>query len=413
MRSVYPSHLQPYYIKVFNRMGRSLQRRGFSRPQLCPEALLAHARRRTGLTDFSDESFRPGLEKLCESLNMEAALSQVGRIAAWFNLLDSLCVRLSMVNYRKIRPEIARETIAQPLIILGLPRTGTTILYELLAQDPAHRSPASWEVARPIPPAQENNYLSDPRIRRVDLLLSLAEKLAPGLRSVHAIGAQLPQECVYILASHFISEQFGFMYNIPGYRDWALEQDMTGAYRWHANFLQHMQVDFHRERWVLKTPPHVAYLKYLLAQYPDALLVWTHREPLAAITSFASLASTLRAGFSDDIDPKKIGPREAAHFSKMLAQGVAQRKQLDTGQFFDVSFDSICTDPMAVVRNIYDFFGLVLGGEAERRMSRYLQMRPRHLFGEHKYSVEDFGLADPKYGELFSDYRDLYKKFLR
>ena len=336
---------------------------------------------RTGMTDFGDASFRVGLEKWCHSLNDEAALSQIGRIAAYFNIVDSLSVRLRMVNYRNSRPEISREVIRQPLIILGLPRTGTTILFELLAQDPAHRSPASWEVMKPIPPAREASYGSDGRIKTVEHLLSLAEKLSPGLKSVHALGAQLPQECVYMLASHFISEQFGFMYNIPTYRDWALEQDMTAAYRWHADFLQHMQVDFQRERWVLKTPPHLAYLEYLLAQYPDASLVWTHREPLTAVTSFASLASTLRGGYSDEIDPVSVGQYEATHFSKILTRGMAQRNRIDAGQVFDVGFEEICRDPLAVVRKIYEFFGFSLGRDAENHMLRYLEKRPRHLFG--------------------------------
>ena len=412
MNSVYPSHLQPYYVKAINRLGRRMQRSGYSIPKLLPESCIDRARKRTGMTDFGDEAFRLGLEKLCESLNEEAALSQLGRAAAYFNIVDSLCARLRILDYRKARPEIAREVVKGPLIILGLPRTGTTILYELLAQDPAHRSPVSWEVARPIPPAQEDSYLSDKRIRSVGFLMSLAEKLSPGLQSVHAIGAQLPQECVYMLASNFISEQFGFMYNVPGYRDWALQQDMTSAYRWHATFLQHMQVDFRRERWVLKTPPHMAYLQYLLAQYPDASLVWTHREPLTAVTSFASLASTLRGGYSDKIDPIAIGQYEAVHCFKMLEQGVSQRNRLDTGQFFDVGFEEICRDPMAVIRSIYAYFGFDLGNEAEARMCQYLDSRPRHLFGEHRYEQTDFGLSDQSYHGLFADYRRRFEKYL-
>ena len=393
-------------------MGRGLQRCGYSIPRISLELCIHRARKQTGMTDFGDESFRVGLERLCQSLNEEASLSQIGRLAAYYNVVDSLCLRLRIVDYRKARPEIARETVKPPVIILGLPRTGTTILFELLAQDPAHRSPASWEVMKPIPPAREATYHSDKRIKPVEFLLSLAEKLSPGLKSVHALGAQLPQECVYILASNFVSEQFGFMYHLPAYRDWALEQDMTAAYRWHASVLQHMQVDFKRERWVLKTPPHMAYLQYLLAQYPDASLVWTHREPLTAVTSFASLISTLHGGYSDEVNPTIIGQYEARHFSKMLERGMTQRERLDTGQFFDVGFEEICRDPMVVVKSIYDFFGFFLSPEAEHRMCRYLEVRPRHLFGEHKYDQRDFGFSSESCHDLFSDYRRQYEKYL-
>jgi hypothetical protein len=158
-------------------------------------------------------------------------------------------------------------------------RTGTTILFELMAQDPSNRTPASWEVARPVPPPVESQYTADRRIRLTELHLSIAERLSPGFRAIHAIGARLPQECVYLFSSNFMSEQFGYMYHIPAYRRWLLEQPMAETYRWHHDFLQHLQSGFERERWVLKTPSHLAFLDDLFACYPDAGVVWTHREP--------------------------------------------------------------------------------------------------------------------------------------
>ncbi len=183
---------------------------------------------------------------------------------------------------------------------------------------------------------------------------------------------------------------------------------MTEAYQWHACFLQHLQADFHNERWVLKTPPHLAYLKYLLAQYPDAALVWTHRKPLDAIASFASLVSTLQSGFSDEINPKSIGQHEATHFARMLNRGIEQRNELDMGQFFDVSFNEICSNPLGVVSNIYDYFGFGFSQEAEFRMTQYLKKRPRGLNGQHKYDAKDFGLGGQDFDALFSDYGKLY-----
>ncbi len=220
------------------------------------------------------------------------------------------------------------------------------------------------------------SYDSDKRIRSVDRLLALLEKLCPGFRAIHAIGARLPQECVYILASAFISEQFGYMYNVPAYRDWALDQDMTASYRWHASFLQHLQVDLRRERWVLKTPAHLAYLKYLLAQYPDAAIVWTHRRPLDAMASFSSLTYTLRSGFSRSVDPLATGEYEFRHFSKIVARGMEDRRALDNGQFIDVSFNAICADPMSVIRTIYERCAMELSREAEARMRAVPQATP-------------------------------------
>lgn len=402
----------PAYIRLINEFGNLLEKARFAKPELCAEQLIQHAQRRTGLRDWGDGSFRTGLEHLTAALRQQAQLTQVGRIAAYFNILDHLCVRLRLIDYRATRSEVVAQQIQQPLFIVGLPRTGTTILHELIGQDLSFRAPASWEVARPVPPPSALTYHRDKRISRVDRLLGLLEILCPGFRAIHAIGARLPQECVYILASGFISEQFGYMYNIPEYRAWALHQDMTEPYRWHAAFLQHLQVDLHRERWVLKTPAHLAYLKYLLAQYPDATIVWTHRRPLDAMASFSSLAYTLRSGFSRGIEPLATGKQEFQHFAKILDRGMQDRCALDRGQFIDVSFSAICADPMSVVRTIYAHCAIDLSREAEVRMRDYLRRHPRGLYGEHKYSGAAFGLDATQEQQLYGDYLLRYGAWL-
>jgi len=402
----------PAYIRLTNTIGNLLESVQVAKPQLCAEQLISHAQRRTGLHDWGDESFRVGLVQLATALEQQAQLSPVGRIAAYFNILDHLCVRLRLLDYRARRPEVAAQQIRQPLFILGLPRTGTTILHELLAQDPSFRSPASWEVSRPLPPPTAPSYDSDKRIRSVDRLLALLEKLCPGFKAIHAIGARLPQECVYILASAFISEQFGYMYNVPAYRDWALDQDMTASYHWHASFLQHLQVDLRREHWVLKTPAHLAYLKYLLAQYPDAAIVWTHRRPLDAMASFSSLAYTLRSGFSRSVDPLATGEYEFRHFAKIVARGMEDRCALDNGQFIDVSFNAICADPMSVIRTVYERCAMELSRDAETRMRQYLDRHPRGLYGEHRYSPAAFGLDHTQEEHLYGEYLSRYGAWL-
>jgi hypothetical protein len=317
-----------------------------------------------------------------------------------------------LIDYRMRRAQVAQQVIRQPLFILGLPRTGTTILYELIAQDPAFRSPATWEVARPLPPPTQQSHRADARINTVERMLRMMEKLAPGFRAIHAIGARLPQECVYIMASSFISEQFTYMYNIPAYRDWVLGQDMTAPYQWHAHFLQHLQVDFARERWILKAPAHLGSLDYLLAQYPDASIVWTHRRPLDAIASFSSLTQTLRSGFGTQVDPLETGAREFRHFSTVMQLGMEKRHALDRGQFFDASFAAICADPIAVVNAIYRHFGWPLGDEAGARMHAYLKKRPRDLYGEHCYNAGTFGLDSELEKQWYTEYLARYGQFL-
>ena len=407
-----PPSQQAVYIKLFNHFGRLLENAGICKPDLSPERLIRQAERRTGLHNFGDESFREGLEVLTTALQDQADLSQIGRMAARFNLLENLCVRLQLIDLRARRSEIATQQIKQPLFILGLPRTGTTILFELIGQDPTMRSPASWEVAKPIPPARQSSYSNDKRIRSVDRFMALAEKLSPGFQAIHAIGARLPQECVYLFASQFVSEQFSYMFNIPRYRAWALDQDMTATYRWHANFLQHMQVDYGAEHWLLKTPSHLAYLQYLFAQYPDAAVVWTHRRPLDAIASFSSLTATLQHGFSDTVNRQAIGTQEIEHFSKTVKMGIEQRRALAQDRFFDASFSAICADPIAVIHDLYSHFGWSLGTEAEARMREYLRRRPRNLYGVHRYSAAEFGLEPQRERSLFQGYLTQFDEYL-
>lgn len=403
---------QPAAIRAINRLGSAARRRGLNPFQINADNLLAQAAKKTGLHDFGEPSFEAGLNILADELRATAKLSFLGQVAAYFNLLDYLCVRLQLVQYRKTRPEVATQQIAGPLIIVGLPRSGTTLLYELLAQDPANRSPSSWEVAIPVPPAQRASYESDRRARRVDLQFSLSEKLAPGFKAIHAIGAALPQECVYMLSSHFVSEQFGYMYNIPGYRSWCLEQDMTAAYEWHYRFLQHMQVDYSGQRWLLKTPSHLAYLKYLIARYPDANIIWTHRNPLDAVSSFSSLVTTLRNGFSDSVDARAAGAFELQHQASIVDRGIHQSEAFAPGQLIHVGYNAIASKPLEVIRSIYQQAGYALSGSSEAAMQAYLEKRPKNLYGEHLYSPEQFGICAAKVEQLFSAYSSTFSEYL-
>jgi len=403
---------QPVYIRLANHLGAGLAGAGLDIPALDTERLLSRARRKTGLADFGDESFREGLARLVAGLNDEAQLSQVGRIVAHYNLVDHLCVRLRLIDYRKARPEVAQKPVKRPVFILGLPRTGTTILFELLGQDPAMRSPASWEVARPLPPPAMATYDSDPRRRQVARLLPVMETLAPGFRRIHAIDAHLPQECVYLLASHFMSEQFAYMYNLPSYRQWLLEADMGPTYRWHHDLLQHLQVDCPGDHWVLKSPAHLGYLDTLLGQYPDACTVWTHRRPLEAMASFSSLTSTLHGGFSDRVDARVTAEQEVSHYARVVEAGLAQRQHAGDAQVLDIGFGDICADPISVIQQIYSHFSLRLSPDALQKMQQYLRDRPRDLYGKHEYSASRFGLRPDIEAGYFAAYLDRFSAYM-
>jgi len=410
----YPSPNRPFAIKAINKLGGFAQSLGVKVPSLDPEKLIEKARTQTGLSDFGDASFRAGLERLVQAFESEARLSQIGRIGVQATLLGHLSTRLQLIEYRKHNPQVAQQKIVRPLFVLGLPRTGTTIFYELLAQDPAHRCPMSWEVEEPLPPARRESYDTDPRIERVEKKLAQLEVLAPGFKAMHEIGATLPQECVAMWASQFWGDVFGAPYHIPSYRRWTLEEGATEAYRWHYHFLQHMQSGYALERWVLKTPPHLAYLNELVAQYPDAAIVWTHRDPMSVIGSVSSLACTLHSAMSDHIDPLATGQHESEYFSTLLKMGLEQREAMPDAdrRFFDVAFKDIITDPVSIIEKMYAHFGFAFSDELRGRMQTYLDNRPREKHGKHQYVLEDYGLSKAKQGPLFSNYCERYRCFL-
>lgn len=405
----YPSPDQARSIRWINRTGRLLNKIGLKHGRLEPRALIAAASRQTGLDDFGEPDFRQGLEQLVESLESEAQLSTIGRTAAKAELVDNLCRRLRIIDYRKLHPTMTERPITRPLFVVGLPRTGTTILHELLAQDPAHRTPASWEVAQPVPPVQADEYHTDPRIDVVEHSMAQLEGLAPEFKAIHEVGARLPQECVSIFASNFASDQYGASYFVPSYRQWCRSVDMRPTYHWHYQFLQHFQAHYRRQRWCLKTPVHIAYLNALIAQYPDAAIVQTHRDPMDVMASVSSLACTLHSAFSDHVDPIATAAREVEHFAALLQQGMEQRDAMQTPQrFFDIQFQQIISDPLSAIEMMYNHFGFELTTEARTAMQSYLDNRPREKHGKHRYSLEQFGLSRGRHGQFFREYQQRF-----
>jgi hypothetical protein len=401
-----PPPFRPLPIRAFNALGRAgaaLGVRGFS---LDEDFLLGAARRAEGLADFGPETFRVGLRVLLASLERDAKLNAFGRYFARRQVLELLATRLRLVDWRKRHPEVEKQEIVRPLFVLGLPRTGTTLLYSLLALDPAHRSPLSWEVDDPCPPAEAASYQSDPRIRKSEWRFAQLRELARGIQAIHPVGAKLPQECIVITASEFASIRFEMCFDVPSYQDWLLEADLMACYGWHKCFLQHMQSRFARPRWVLKSPGHLGAIDALLAAYPDALIVQTHRDPRRVIPSVSSLEWTLRQIASDARDPRALGAQQLRAWSKTLARGMRARDQQAgrSGQFLDLHFHEIASDPIGCVRRIYAQFGLALTPELEARMRDYVAAHPREEHGVHRYTLEGFGLSEGAVDAAFAEY---------
>ena len=382
----------------------------YGRP-LSPERLHRLASKQTGLTDFGNPSYRVGFDKLLASLNQEANLTPLGRIIATEEVLTALTNRLQLEAYHQQHPEIGAGPIRSPIIMMGMGRSGTTILHELLALDPRNRIPATWEVDMPFPPPEKASYDSDPRIDIIQKRLDRTDSIIPNFKSIHRMGARLPQECVRITTGEFASMIFGVTYEVPSYANWMLEEaDLAPAYEYHRRFLQLLQWKCPAERWVLKSPGHLWSLEEMLAAYPDARLIQTHRDPLKTASSLSSLISTLRAMGSDAVEPAAIA-KQWMRWNTAGVNASARARQdglIAPDQVIDVSFYEFMDAPLEQVQRIYDFFELELSPHVRTRMQDYLNTHTADQHGTHRYDFHDFGLDLAEERERVRPYQEYF-----
>jgi len=325
-----------------------------------------------------------------------ARLNELGRTVAEADVVGYLTARLRILEWRRSHPEVAAGAVTRPIVIIGQPRTGTTILYDLLAQDPANRAPLTWEVDQPVPPPVTATYDTDPRIAESDAIASMPDLIIPGFTDFHPLGARLAQECVRMTGADFRSMIFPTQYDVPGYDRWLLhEADMAPAYRWHRIYLQHLQSRHAGDRWLLKSPAHLWCLAALLDEYPDALLIQTHRDPVRVISSISALAALLRQMSSDHSSV----PRAAEQYSEDILLGldrsVAAREDgtVPPDQVVDVQFAEFMADPFTTIGTIYDRLGLTFTAEAEAAMRAFLATHPGDGGGGgSRYTFADTGL---------------------
>lgn len=358
------------------------------RPLTAPP-LLAKARRDTKLDDLDDDEIAEPLERLLAACQREANLSLVGRLALRWDVVRFLSNLLYLRAAEVADPAILSESVQKPIFITGLPRSGTTFLHRLMMEDPASQAPRVFQTIHPYPTASG----SDRRVRTVNRQLRAFERLAPEFRSLHPLDATSPQECCEITAHVFRSLRFDTTFQIPSYRNWLDDAGQLPAYYFHRRFLQHLQHQRLVGRWVLKCPDHLFALRELRSAYPDARVVFVHRDPVKVLLSLTELTEVLRRPFTRRLDPMQIGREESARWY----DGTLRMIQADAESPFaepicHVHYLDLITDPVSTVEGVYSHFGLTLDARAAKRMSALVSERPNGGYGAHSYRFEDHGL---------------------
>jgi hypothetical protein len=371
---------------------------------LAPAALLAQAAARTGLDDFGDPAFREGLDLLADDIGrLELDPASLGATAAQLGAF--LDARLHAVAGWKAHPDALRSRIERPLIIAGLVRSGTTALHQLLSLDPQFQGPEHWLTLAPMPRPPREQWHAVPQYRVVADRMAAYVAAAPEMADDHMMSAEGVEESLFILAQTFASNMYPSMWQVPRYDRWYRGRDDTASYAWLADVLKLIGHGSGARRWLLKNPTDLYSLGEVLQVFPDAMVVQTHRDPVGAIPSIASLIHAARRVYSGaGADPAEVGRREAEFWREALARAEQARARAP-GQVFDVEFTAFVSDQMATIGAIYDHFGLSLAAETERAMRDWLAAHPRRPGGGGRYRPEDYGLSEPMLRETFADYR--------
>ena len=404
--------MHPDWVRRFNLFGDVV-----GDPRLLaglePDELLATARASTGLDDLGEDDW-PGwtetYRRMVTAIDEESRLHALGRVVTRAELLKVLQTWLRLQRVWTTRPAIRTESIEAPLFVVGPPRTGTTILLELLALDPQLRAPVAWEALHPLPEE------GDPERRRE---LSECEQefwadIHPEFMTMHELASDLPCECVHFLMYDFAGPYWSMLYDTPSFTGWQLENlDTLGrVYRLHRRMLQTFQHDpddgtgAKPRRWLLKSPGHLSTLAALFAEYPDARVIHTHRDPRRFIASLVSLLAVLRFMRSDRDERMTLGPIMEMTYQLFLEQVIVQRTDgtVPDDQIVDTHFLELMSEPVAMLHRVYDQLGYDWPKGHDRAISRYLDAKPKAKHGVHAYSYADLGLDEAHVRATFAPY---------
>jgi len=403
---------RPVGVKLFNAIGGVVQSLGLQR-EISVDRILRAAEWATGLHDFGDDDFLEPLNLLADQYEHQARLHSFGHYIVRKTLQTNAQNRLLLQDAWKRHPEAVKQELHKPLYVVGMPRTGTTLLYNLLCQDPNARPLMVWETLYPAPsPREERRATNRPRQRKARFMVNAMNALAPNLKQVHAIEPDNPEEDGWLLNNTFVSLMFLLNGEMPGYLEYyrgLSHERLMKVYDYYHRSLKLLQGNDTHRHWVLKSPVHQGTLGELLEAVPTASVVYTHRDPIKVIPSLCSLVCMTRGILSDHIDPKRSGPELTSRMTHAIERA-EQAEEKYSDRIMDVLFDTVVKDPIGTVKQLYERFGYQYSPEMEAGMQRWLAENPQGKHGTHKYELEQFGLTEELVNRHFGEYWNRVQK---
>jgi len=368
------------------------------------EQLRSAAVAETGLDDFGDDSYREGLERLVAAVQTEASLSEMGKLGMRQLIVHLLGQRLQVEEWYRRHPEIEEESIERPLIGLGLPRTGSTALAFLLAEDPNARSLRLFEGTQPCPPPSTVDG-PDPRIARAEAQSAMMDQIAPRLSSLVPSTPTGPYECQDLMGLDFKSWYFQAYAHVPSYSRWLVfEADLRSTYRYERRVLKLLQWGEPTRPWRLKCPNHLAHLEALDAAFPDARFVMTHRDPSEVIVSVADVYAEVSRIFSKDVDLRYLGAMNVEQWSAAMERAMAFRDAGNDHRFYDMDFRAVQRDPIGEVHGLYAWLGEPVGEAFESGMRRWWRENAETRAPNVHPDPAEFGIDLARVRPLFAKY---------
>jgi hypothetical protein len=358
------------------------------------------------LAPFPQDELAGPLALLLDDLNGTARLTARGR-----DLTDSYLTRLIMVR-RQLdavaidQAEVVHSRVEAPVFVVGAPRTGTTVVHRLLAHVPGMRAPEGWELLYPLPSPVPGQDSEDPRIDWAGEELTAPQNISGDLLTIHSYSARMPKECLSAMSFALRSEEFISRYDVPTYREWLTDCDMAPAYGIHRNVLAALQRNRPADRWVLKSPVHLQNLPTLMATYPDARLLITHRDPLPMLSSVSSLVATMRSAFSNDVDPVAIGRYHLDLYSQSLSDlsGFLDSGLLPDNRVVHIHHTEIVQDPVGVVCDVLELLSVPVTETTRVELSRLAAEDRADSLGAHRHDPTEFGLDPNVVRDRFDGY---------